>query len=211
MTSKSVLPLGGSPDPATQVRLSQFMDHQYLCSSLTVSEVRTLLDYLTYQEVDKGDILSEIGSVGDALYFVVQGQIALAFVEQDQENEIASAGPGEMLGEMSFFDKMPRSVRLVVKEPATQVFKLSRTMYKRLKSERSFHRHQHCGTCHCEPGSVVSGSQHQLLSLFPLPLPHGQVIPLKRLRRCNHRLARLGSLIQEALATTRLVAGDFIR
>ncbi|WP_297477137.1 cyclic nucleotide-binding domain-containing protein [Ferrovum sp.] len=111
MTSKSVLPHGEDLDPATQVRLSQFMDHQYLCSSLTVSEVRTLLEYLTYLEFDKGDILSEIGSVGDALYFVVQGQIALAFVEQNQENEIASAGPGEMLGEMSFFDKMPRSVR----------------------------------------------------------------------------------------------------
>jgi CRP-like cAMP-binding protein len=138
MTSKSVLPHGEDLDPATQVRLSQFMDHQYLCSSLTVSEVRTLLEYLTYQEVNKGDILSEIGSVGDALYFVVQGQIALAFVEQNQENEIASAGPGEMLGEMSFFDKMPRSVRLVAKEPDTQVLKLSRTMYKRLKSEHPF-------------------------------------------------------------------------
>ncbi|NDU85791.1 MAG: cyclic nucleotide-binding domain-containing protein [Ferrovum sp.] len=139
MTSKSVLTHAIDHDPATQqIRLSRLLDHHYLCESLTVNEVRTLLEYLTYLEFDKGKILSEIGSVGDALYFVVQGQIALAFVEQDQENEIAYAGSGEMLGEMSFFDKLPRSVRLVVKEPSTQVLKLSRTMYKRLKSEHPF-------------------------------------------------------------------------
>ena len=43
-----------------------------------------------------------------------------------------------MLGEMSFFDKQPRSVRLVAKAPGTQVLKLSRIKYKRLKVEHPY-------------------------------------------------------------------------
>ncbi|MBY0577949.1 MAG: cyclic nucleotide-binding domain-containing protein [Burkholderiales bacterium] len=121
-----------------QIKLSQLLSHQYLCESLTVSEVQTLLDYLTLLNFDKGDILSDIGDIGDALYFVVQGEIALTFDDHGQENEIVRAGPGEMLGEMSFFDKQPRSVRLVAKAAETQVLKLSRIKYKRLKVEHPY-------------------------------------------------------------------------
>ena len=121
-----------------QIKLSQLLSHQYLCESLTVSEVQTLLDFLTFLEFDKGAVLSDIGDIGDALYFVIQGEIALTFDDRGVENEIVRAGAGEMLGEMSFFDKQPRSVRLVAKAAGTQVLKLSRIKYKRLKVEHPY-------------------------------------------------------------------------
>lgn len=121
-----------------EVSLSQFLSHQYLCESLTVAEVHTLLNYLTLLDLRKGDILSDIGDIGDALYFVVKGEIALTFDDSGVEHEIVRAGPGEMLGEMSFFDKHPRSVRLVSKAQDTQVLKLSRAMYKRMKVEHPY-------------------------------------------------------------------------
>lgn len=129
---------GNGNSETDQIKLSHLLSHQYLCESLTVSEVQTLLDYLTSLAFDKGDILSDIGDIGDALYFVIQGEIALTFDDHGQENEIVRAGPGEMLGEMSFFDKQPRSVRLVAKAPGTQILKLSRIMYKRLKVEHPY-------------------------------------------------------------------------
>ena len=129
---------GNGNSETDQIKLSQLLSHQYLCESLTVSEVQTLLDYLTLLHVDKGHILSDIGDIGDALYFVVQGEIALTFDDHGHENEIVRAGPGEMLGEMSFFDKQPRSVRLVAKAPGTEVLKLSRIKYKRLKVEHPY-------------------------------------------------------------------------
>src|SRR5487761_2458532 len=104
---------GNGNSESDQIKLSQLLSHQYLCESLTVSEVQTLLDYLTFLEFDKSANLSDIGDIGDALYFVIQGEITLTFDDHGQENEIVRAGPGEMLGEMSFFDKQPRSVRLV--------------------------------------------------------------------------------------------------
>lgn len=121
-----------------QVSLTQFLSHQHLCESLTVAEIHNLLDYLTIMDLKKGDVLSDIGDVGDALYFVVKGEIALTFDERGEEREIVRAGSGEMLGEMSFFDKQPRSVRLVAKAPNTQVLKLTRAMYKRMKVEHAY-------------------------------------------------------------------------
>lgn len=121
-----------------QVKLTQLLSHQYLCESLTVHEVQNLLEYLTLLRFNKNDILSDIGDIGDSLYFVIQGEIALTFDDGQHENEIVRAGPGEMLGEMSFFDKEPRSVRLKAKEPDTQVLKLSRAKYKRLKVEAPY-------------------------------------------------------------------------
>jgi CRP-like cAMP-binding protein len=120
------------------IDLTQFLSHQYLCESLTVAEVNTLLDYLTLMNLKDGDILSDIGDVGEALYFVVKGEMALTFDADGRDNEIVRAGPGEMLGEMSFFDKQPRSVRLVAKAADTQVLKLSRPMYKRMKVEHPY-------------------------------------------------------------------------
>lgn len=120
------------------IDLAQFMGHQYLCQSLKLSEVKTLLKYLTLRQFNEGDILADIGEVGEALYLVVQGEIALVVDEKNKEYEIVREGPGEMLGIMSFFDRKPRSVRLVARAPDTQVLRLSRAMYKRMKVEHPF-------------------------------------------------------------------------
>lgn len=123
---------------AEHAELAQFMSHQYLCESLTVAEVNTLLNYLTVLHYDNDDIVSDIGDVGDELYFVVKGEIALIIPDGQNEYEVVRSGPGEMLGMMSFFDKRARSARLVAKATDTQVLKLSRAMYKRMKVEHPY-------------------------------------------------------------------------
>ncbi|MHB1678641.1 MAG: Crp/Fnr family transcriptional regulator [Sulfuriferula sp.] len=123
---------------AQHAELAQFMSHQYLCESLTVAEVNTLLQYLSVLHLDNGDIVSDVGDIGDELYFVVKGEIALVIPDGPNEYEIVRSGVGEMLGMMSFFDKHARSVRLVAKASDTQVLKLSRAMYKRMKVEHPY-------------------------------------------------------------------------
>ncbi|MDP3687475.1 MAG: cyclic nucleotide-binding domain-containing protein [Sulfurimicrobium sp.] len=118
--------------------LAQFMSHQYLCQSLKASEIKTLLKYLTLRQFNEGDILADIGEVGEALYLVVQGEISLVVDEKKKEYEIVREGAGEMLGIMSFFDRKPRSVRLVARAPDTQVLRLSRAMYKRMVVEHPY-------------------------------------------------------------------------
>lgn len=118
--------------------LTNFLAQLHLCRELKVSEIDTLLKYLTFRHFNDGDILADIGEVGEALYLVVQGEIALVVDENQKECEVVRERPGEMLGIMSFFDRKPRSVRLVARAPETQVLRLSRAMYRRLKVEHPF-------------------------------------------------------------------------
>lgn len=58
----------------------------------------------------RGEMLFEEGDEGDRLYVVMNGKIKLGRTSQDgRENLLAILGPGQMFGELSFFDPGPRS------------------------------------------------------------------------------------------------------
>lgn len=58
----------------------------------------------------RGEILFGEGDEGDQLYVVIDGKIKLGRRSVDgRENLIAILGPGQMFGELSFFDPGPRS------------------------------------------------------------------------------------------------------
>lgn len=120
------------------IDLADLLNQQYLCEALTIKEVRTLLDYTELAQFGKGDVIAQIGEVGEALYFVVKGEVALFFDEAGQEFEIGRMREGQLMGEMSFFDRNPRSVRLVAMKDDTRLLKLTRTLYKRLRVEHPF-------------------------------------------------------------------------
>jgi CRP/FNR family cyclic AMP-dependent transcriptional regulator len=58
----------------------------------------------------RGEILFNEGDDGDQLYVVTDGKIKLGRTSPDgRENLLAILGPGQMFGELSFFDPGPRS------------------------------------------------------------------------------------------------------
>lgn len=58
----------------------------------------------------RGEMLFGEGDDGDQLYVVIEGKIKLGRRSVDgRENLIAILGPGQMFGELSFFDPGPRS------------------------------------------------------------------------------------------------------
>jgi len=66
-----------------RIDLAKFLNQQYLCESLTIKEVQTLLDYTEVVTFNKGDIIADIGQVGDALYFAMKGEAVLLFQDGD--------------------------------------------------------------------------------------------------------------------------------
>ncbi len=86
----------------------------------------------------KKETIADIGEVGEALYFVVRGQAALIYDNGDNQVEIGRMNEGELMGEMSFFDRQPRSVRMVAISSDTRLLRLTRAMYKRLRVEHPF-------------------------------------------------------------------------
>lgn len=79
-------------------------------------------------------VIADIGEVGEALYIVVEGDAAI-YQEASKEIEIARIEHGELMGEMSFFDRSPRSVRIRAGKQGAQVLRLTRPMYERLRVE----------------------------------------------------------------------------
>ncbi len=121
-----------------KINLVQFLNQQHLCESLTVKEIQLLLDYTEVVTFNKGDIIADIGEVGEALYFVIQGEAGLFYDESGSETEVGRVHQGELMGEMSFFDQEPRSVRMRAMADDTKLLKLSRTMYNRLRVEHPY-------------------------------------------------------------------------
>lgn len=120
-----------------KIDLAQFLNQQYLCESLTIKEVTTLIDYTELATFEKGEVIGEIGEVGDALYFVIEGETGL-FAGDKAESQVGQIKAGELMGEMSFFDRNPRSVRAKALVDGTRLLKLSRAMYKRLRVEHPY-------------------------------------------------------------------------
>jgi CRP/FNR family transcriptional regulator, cyclic AMP receptor protein len=118
--------------------LTQLLNQQYLCESLTMKEVQTLVDYTEFVSFKKNEMISDIGEIGDSLYFIIKGEAALLYEEGGRENEIGRMTEGELMGEMSFFDRQPRLLRMRSMSADTQLLKLTRVMYERLRVEYPF-------------------------------------------------------------------------
>lgn len=118
--------------------ITQFMQHQYLCETLTVSEIETLLEFTEAETYNKGEAIAEVGEVSEALFFVIKGKGRLMHSTGDSQTEVGIIKTGEMMGEMSFFDRKPRLLSIVAAEDDTQLLKLTRAKYKRFRVEQPY-------------------------------------------------------------------------
>ena len=57
----------------------------------------------------KGDVLFREGDPSEAMYVIKTGKVAITKAKGSSEIQLAELGPGDMLGEMAFFDSKPRS------------------------------------------------------------------------------------------------------
>ncbi len=61
------------------------------------------------KNLKKGEILFKEGDESDAMYVIKTGKIAITKAKGSSEITLAELGPGDMMGEMAFFDNKPRS------------------------------------------------------------------------------------------------------
>lgn len=124
--------------PEDRTELAKVLREQWPSETMKGSEYATFLEYCELIEVKEGEVIADIGEVGEALYFVVEGEVALVTGSKVSEVEVGRIHAGEMMGEMSFFDRKPRQVRLKAVTPRDRLLRLSRPMYKRLRIEHPY-------------------------------------------------------------------------
>ena len=81
-----------------------------LFSALDDEAATALKSSMSETKLRRGEVLFHEGDSGDRLYIVLDGKVKLGRTSSDgRENLLAILGPGQMFGELSFFDPGPRS------------------------------------------------------------------------------------------------------
>ncbi len=109
------------------------------CEALTNEEVATFLKFTNIVDAEPNNIIADIGEVGNEFYLVLEGRVRLMSVEGGNEMDVGRIEVGCLAGEMSFFDRQPRSIRLRSgKKNGVKLLAIPRPMYKRLCVEHSY-------------------------------------------------------------------------
>jgi CRP/FNR family transcriptional regulator, cyclic AMP receptor protein len=81
-----------------------------LFEALSEEDASALRAGIVQVHLDRGERLFSEGDDGDKLYIILEGKIKLTKAAPDgRENLLSVHGPGEMFGELSLFDPIPRT------------------------------------------------------------------------------------------------------
>jgi diguanylate cyclase (GGDEF)-like protein len=98
---------------------NEFLKSVHIFSDLTDQEIQGLLRLLHPFELSKGETLFQQGDAGGELFVVESGALGIAVSLEDGKNlEIAEFKSGDFFGEMSIFEKEPRSATCYAKSPS---------------------------------------------------------------------------------------------
>ena len=119
--------------------LTQVKTHcQDFCVALTDDEIARFIRYTRVVELQSREILADVNQLGDRFYLVISGMIRLYHVDGETEYEVGHIDAGGLVGEMSFFDRRPRTVRLRAYDHTVQLLEISRPLYSRLRIEEPY-------------------------------------------------------------------------
>ena len=110
-----------------------------LFSKLTFHETSRLAKIATFHDALPGDVLIDQNALGDGLWVVVKGEVA---VSRDRDNDgthsaseiLGKLGPGELFGEMSLVDDLLTSAR-VSATASSRLLKLPRRDFETMLKE----------------------------------------------------------------------------
>lgn len=122
----------------TADELALFFKDNLICESMTKNEVEVLSHYLQEKDYSDGEVISDLGEVGDFLAYVIEGKVKFTSSDGQDTTEVGKQGPGSLIGEMSFFDRKPRNLRITACKKGVKCLLLTRAMYDRLKVEEPF-------------------------------------------------------------------------
>ena len=109
--------------PAAAEFLGSFSDEQ----------LRAIYAIAEAQQFAAGDVAVAEGDSDSSLYIILEGQAEVQISIAKGLHKVATLIPGSIFGELSFFDRMPRSARVSVSADCT-VLKISEHSFNELIS-----------------------------------------------------------------------------
>ena len=125
-------------DTISAKNLFKYFQDNSICESLTKQDVAKLTEYLQEKDYKDSEVISDAGEVGDALGFIMEGKVQFISGIGSDEAEVGKQKEGSLIGEMSFFDRKPRNLRMTATKKGVKLLILTRAMYDRLKVEEPY-------------------------------------------------------------------------
>lgn len=115
---------------------AQLISESVLGQDLTKEECERLSEIIKHKSISAGEILFDSGDRDGCLYILVEGKLELTKdMGMGKDMNIATLKPGTMLGEMSFIDGKPHSLKAkALKDSETLV--LERTEFESFVQEQ---------------------------------------------------------------------------
>jgi hypothetical protein len=105
-----------------------------ILSELNDAQLSHLADFLEVQRVPQWSAVVRQGEPGDAMYFVLEGELRARVTVAERETILSTFGPGEFFGDIALFDHGPRSADVLANTDST-LLRLSSVSFHRLAKE----------------------------------------------------------------------------
>jgi CRP-like cAMP-binding protein len=105
-----------------------------ILADLNDAQLSHLSDFLEVQRVPQWDVVVRLGDPGDAMYFVLEGELRARVLVGERETILSTFGPGEFFGDIALFDHGPRSADVLANTDSV-LLRLSSVAFNRLAKE----------------------------------------------------------------------------
>jgi len=106
--------LQASPSPDTAARLRPgALRRVKIFAEFSDAQLERMIEFMETRPVRQWTEIVKQGQHGDAMYFVLEGELRVRMMINGRETILVTLGPGEFFGEISLFDQGPRSADVV--------------------------------------------------------------------------------------------------
>jgi CRP/FNR family cyclic AMP-dependent transcriptional regulator len=105
-----------------------------ILADLNDAQLSHLSDFLEVHRASQWDMVVRMGEPGDAMYFVLEGELRARVMAGERETILGTFGPGEFFGDIALFDHGPRSADVLANADSI-LLRLSSVAFNRLAKE----------------------------------------------------------------------------
>lgn len=103
-------------------------------SGLNDQQLRAFISYMEILTLDSLKVAVREGERGDAMFFILEGELRVRVMRQGKESILATLKAGDFFGEISLLDEGPRSADVVANDRST-LLKISTASFAKLRRE----------------------------------------------------------------------------
>lgn len=105
-----------------------------ILAGLTESQIERFADFMEVERAPQWKVVVKQGEQGDAMYLILEGELRVRVLEGEKETTLATLSVGDFFGDISLFDRGPRSADVVANTDAT-LLKVSSAAFDKLAKE----------------------------------------------------------------------------